>query len=206
MSKKTGVWNGIASIFILILLGLSMFIYNKTFNDIDFQVKSATILNKNIELQPFSLIDNKGNKFSKYNLLNNWSIMFFGFTSCGGVCPKIMEDLVTIKSLLNDSKNLQYIMISLDPSNDSYQEMNKYVTSFHKDFIGLSGEEEQIKSLATELHISYMKINLEDKINYEIDHSGIVLLINPKGRLYAIFSMPHNANDMAEDLKNITNL
>src|SRR5580704_962475 len=44
-------------------------------------------------IQDFQLTDHKGRQFSKNNLMGHWTIMFFGFTHCGYVCPTTMTEL-----------------------------------------------------------------------------------------------------------------
>jgi cytochrome oxidase Cu insertion factor (SCO1/SenC/PrrC family) len=40
--------------------------------------------------------------------------------------------------------------------------------------------------------------------DYQIDHSGTLLLMDPQGNLFGIFSMPHDANSIAKDFALIT--
>ena len=36
---------------------------------------------------------------------------------------------------------------------------------------------------------------------YTIDHSGTILMIDPKGNFYALFSTPHNVDSIVHDFK-----
>ena len=40
--------------------------------------------------------------------------------------------------------------------------------------------------------------------NYDIDHSGSILLVDPEGKLMAVFSIPHNGKNIAKDYETIT--
>src|SRR5436190_17097641 len=44
-------------------------------------------------IKDFNLVDHKGRHFSKENLMNHWTMMFFGFTHCGYVCPTTLTEL-----------------------------------------------------------------------------------------------------------------
>jgi protein SCO1/2 len=39
--------------------------------------------------------------------------------------------------------------------------------------------------------------------SYTIDHSGTILVIDPKGNWYALFNTPHEAKNIAKDFETI---
>jgi protein SCO1/2 len=54
------------------------------------------------------------------------------------------------------------------------------------------------------LNILFAKVKPDnDNEDYQIDHSGTVLLINPDGNLTAFFSPPIDPKELAEDYKSI---
>lgn len=53
-----------------------------------------------------------------------------------------------------------------------------------------------------EMGIAYAKINNKESSepeNYDIQHSGAVMLFNPQGELNAFFTTPHHADLLAKD-------
>lgn len=48
---------------------------------------------------------------------------------------------------------------------------------------------------------SQTAVGSQNKADYQIDHSGTVLLIDPKGELYAVFSMPHDPESISKDFR-----
>src|SRR5689334_17653699 len=92
------------------------------------------------EINDFNLTGSDGKPFTKANLNGQWTMMFFGFTNCGMVCPTTMAALSDMyKQLEKDlPKNQmpQVVMVSVDPDRDSQQRMKEYVTSFNPHFIG----------------------------------------------------------------------
>ena len=57
--------------------------------------------------------------------------------------------------------------------------------------------------MTKEMGIVYAKIthnNMSEK-NYDIEHTGTIILINPQGKLCAFFTTPHSAEKMAEDYR-----
>lgn len=132
--------------------------------------------------------------------------MFFGFTNCGYLCPTTMAELGKMYRILESQhvKQLpQIVMVSIDPERDDQNKLFNYVTSFHPQFYGARGQEEAIKNMTHEMGIAYAKIlekeGTGDTKNYDIQHSGAVILFNPQGELNAFFTTPHHADVLAKD-------
>lgn len=101
-----------------------------------------------------------------------------------------MAELTKMYHLLEDKgiKNLpRVVMISIDPERDNQEKLGSYVTSFHPDFYGARGDEESIKLMTREMGIAYAKVIEQgnDSKNYDIQHSGALMLFNPQGELNA---------------------
>ncbi|MCW8408526.1 SCO family protein [Legionella sp. PATHC035] len=143
--------------------------------------------------------------FDNKSLKGKWTLMFFGFTNCGYVCPTTMAELTKMYHILEDKgvNNLpRIVMISIDPERDSPEKLRGYVTSFHPHFYGARGNEESIKSMTREMGIAYAKVvekGVDDATNYDIQHSGALMLFNPQGELNAFFTTPHHADLLAKD-------
>lgn len=164
--------------------------------------QAATILSTPRSIQPFQLQDHHGQSFSHAQLKNKWTLLFFGFTRCRGLCPKVMTELKSTYEQLPSSlqKQLQIALVSIDPARDDLPSLATFVNAFNEDFLGVRGETAAIKALTKELGIVYMETT-DEQGEYDIDHSGTLLLFNPKGQLHALFSMPHEGTVIASDLQ-----
>lgn len=153
----------------------------------------------------FSLtgIDNK--PFTNQSLEGHWTLMFFGFTHCGSVCPTTFAELSKMYTLLEEKavKNLpQVMMISVDPDRDNLQQLGTFVHAFNPNFYAARGEIKDIQALARELGIAYAKVQNKgsnEPNDYQIEHSGALMLFNPQGQLIAFFTTPHRAALLAKD-------
>ncbi len=63
----------------------------------------------------------------------------------------------------------------------------------------MTGTLEEIKKLAEGLGIYFQKQS-PDGDNYVVDHSAAVLVVDPEGRLSALFSGPHVIDNFVHDL------
>jgi protein SCO1/2 len=161
------------------------------------------------EMIDFELTDNTGKPFTKANLKGHWTMLFFGFTNCGMVCPTTMAALNDMYKHLSTelpSERLPaVVMISVDPDRDSVERMNEYVSAFNPNFVGARAEMPQIETLEKELHLVAVKMQADGaaKNQYTINHSAEIMLFNPEGQLQAFMAYPHKADQMAKDYKAI---
>lgn len=90
-------------------------------------------------------------------------------------------------------KNVQFIMVSIDPERDTAERLRTFVTGFNKNFIGINGAKKELEAFSGQFHVSYKKeIQQSDKTaGYSFSHSSALFLINPRARLKGILSAPH---------------
>lgn len=171
----------------------------------DMRKFQGTFLDKPRTVKPFKLTGIDGIPFSNASLEGQWTMVFFGFTSCGSICPTTMAELGKMYRLLQKkgTKKLpQVVMISVDPERDSLDKLTQYVKAFDSHFYGASGNEHLINAMTKEMGIAYSKVAPkadEDPQSYEIEHTGTIILFNPQGQLSAFFTMPHYASSLAKD-------
>lgn len=167
-------------------------------------MQAGTILSKPRDIVSFNLIDENNQPFSQKNLQGHWSLLFFGFTGCPNICPTTFAELKKVAQNLNQmhAEQPQIILVSIDPEEDTPAQLKRYVSAFNPNFKGLTGSSREIDKLTHDLNVVYLKTPKKNGKpgEYDIDHSGTLLLVNPQGQLAAFFSMPHQANKIAQDL------
>ncbi len=199
----------IASIAILAFLFGLWFHYNTQANKVSAELLSATELSQPRVITPFLLTDDKNRPFTLENFKGQWSLLFFGFTNCPDLCPTTLASLnQSYKKLaaLGQKPLPQIVFISVDPEKDNPRRINNYLQNFNPNFIGATGSEEYLHGLTKELSIIYAKVvdkKLADDEDYSIDHSGAVIIVNPRGQFFGIFSAPLNAEHIAQDMQAI---
>lgn len=149
------------------------------------------------------LIDQDGNPFDSVRLEGKWTIMLFGFTFCPDICPTALADLNRMVSSNGENPlsaeelaDLQIVMVSVDPERDTPEVLNNYVKFFNEDFVGVTGNPHFIRKLAAELNIAYNKVPMEGEGEYTVDHSGNLVIINPRGHYHGFFRHPQDSMQM----------
>ena len=137
----------------------------------------------------FSLTDHRGLSFTRDDLTDRWTLIFFGFTHCPDICPTTMAELAELKSQLADTEasDARVVMVSVDPARDTPDRLAQYVPYFHPDFIGVTGEFADILSVAQRLNAPFRKVSEPDG-GYQMEHSANVMLMNPRGDYHGFFA------------------
>lgn len=200
----------VAVAIVALLLGLWVHRNTQGADQTKISTTMATVLNPARTIESFQLTSDTGKPFSKQNLLGHWSLLFFGFTHCPDLCPTTLS-LLNKAYLTMQQQQLQpmpqVVFISVDPERDAAPGVIKqYLSSFNSQFIGATGKQSVLNQLTQSFSVVTMKVMNKDSehgAHYTIDHSGVILLVDPKAELYAIFSTPHNPAIIAKDVEHI---
>ncbi len=200
-------------IIIALLLGIAANLFlTSTTNDatkvIPIQLSSGTLISNPRPLLDFSLQDHAGKAFTQESIKGRWHLLTFGYTHCPDICPTTLAMLAQMDDQLSkhDPKPIIDIdFITIDPQRDTAETLANYMPYFNKTFIGVTGKTEELNKLTRQLGILYARVEADgSQLDYLMDHSSSIILINPQGGFQAIFSAPHDAALMAEDLLKIT--
>lgn len=190
---------------------LKLFIYTITililwFNQFTQAYASTAPLTKPQTINAFELTSGTHQPFNNQSLQGHWTLLYFGFTNSTSTSPTAMATLnkAYVKLAIANKTLPQVVFVSIDPDRDSIAQTQKYATSFNENFEGATGNKDQLQQLTKQLKVSYSIPDQNSAINYQIKQSNSILVIDPKGRLYAIFSAPHNSDQIAKDYAAIT--
>ena len=125
----------------------------------------------------FSLKDMNNNTVTQESFNGPLTAIFFGFTHCPDVCPMTLNKMdIVLDKLKEENKTLKVFFISVDPERDTPKVVKNYLNSFSNNFIGITGNAEEIYLLSKSWGILSQKIFSEDG-TYNIDHSSPVILL-----------------------------
>lgn len=148
------------------------------------QFDNVQIFQPSRKISEFELITSNREGFNLSGLKNHWSIVFLGYTYCPDICPTTLTDLAQIyPELSKQVKNAQVVFISADPKRDTKQQLTEYIRFFNKEFIAATGSHPQLLPFTRELGLIYSLSGEGD--DYLVNHSGSLVVVNPKGELVA---------------------
>jgi|GEM_PF-317817 len=132
-------------------------------------------------------------------------LVFFGFTQCPDICPAVLSEVSEAMRLLGpQAKDVQVLMVTVDPERDNPTVLSDYMAAFNPDFKGLVGSPEQLKKTASSFKAFYAKSPLSDG-NYTMDHSTSFYLLDQNGNPRVLLSHQIGAAAIAHDIKALLN-
>lgn len=206
MSKETN-FKGLIPLSIIAFAAIAGFIASQFyFSDKD-QVKNFNSLLVYPESKAFSgfeLTDHNGDKVKIDDFADQWTLIFFGFTHCPDVCPTTLAELKkAYKTLAN--RNItnapKVLFVSVDPERDNNQTLKDYIHFFNPDFKAATGNDANLLALTSQVGVAFhIGAHEAGDMNYTVDHTAAIFVVNPMKQLYGLFRTPHEANKIVEDL------
>ncbi|MDE1206618.1 SCO family protein [Tenacibaculum larymnensis] len=110
-------------------------------------------------------------------------VMVMIYTTCKAACPRLVADMRNIEAKIPKKYNsdLQYVLISIDPKNDTPEKLKAFAKENYMDdehWTFLQGTEESVREFANVLAVKYKQISPLD-----FSHSNIISVFNPEGEL-----------------------
>ncbi len=153
---------------------------------------------------PFHLIDQDGRAFSDADLRGKWHLVFFGYTHCPDVCPTTLNEIALALDKLGKHArdDVGVVFVSVDPERDTPAVLKSYVQSFDAPITALSGSAAAVAEAAKVYHVYYAKHPRPDG-GYDMDHSAVVYVMDPRGRFTATFTPDTTADAIAARLQKL---
>lgn len=147
------------------------------------------------------LNDHNGQKRSLHDFQGRVVVVFFGYTSCPDICPTMLARLAEVMRALGPaSQHVQVLFVTLDPGRDSAERLKEFVPWFYPSFLGLRGDEAQIKAVTEEFRVFSARKNVDSDLGYVLDHSTGAYVFDPAGRLRLYIKDGTSVEDIAADI------
>lgn len=167
------------------------------------EYRAASMYPQARAVEPFELHDADGNAFTEADFTGGWSLVFFGFTNCPDICPDTLGRLATAMERLDQMRvdnPPRVVFVSVDPERDDGEAMRDYVKWFDDDFRAITGDDEALMELTRQLGALYVRQAADDTGFYSVDHSGMIVIVDPEGRMVGRFPQPLDTEAMIADL------
>jgi protein SCO1/2 len=152
----------------------------------------------------FTLPSTLGRDASLADFEGELVLLNFGFTSCPDVCPTV---LAKMRALLLDAQALDIavrpLFVTLDPERDSLESLASYLGYFDAEFVGMTGTRTQIDAVAAQFRVLHERRALDSSLEYAIDHSSHIYLIDRRGRVRVMFGGSHRLPDMVDAVRRL---
>ncbi|MFY8031495.1 MAG: SCO family protein [Devosia sp.] len=130
----------------------------------------------------YALVDQRGNPIDQTMLVGQPSLLFFGYTHCPDVCPTTMGEMAGwFETLGTDVGTLKAYFVTVDPTRDTPEMLNDYVSWVSDRITGVTGDPAQIDRIVKAWAVLAEKVPGAVDGDYTVNHTASVFLVNPKG-------------------------
>lgn len=152
-------------------------------------------------LEDFTLQRTDGRPLTLADLRGRWSVVFVGFTHCPDACPQTLAVLRDIERAwpAQDGLRPDMYLVSVDPERDDAATLADYAGYFSPSIVAARGTHDQLEPFTRQLGMVYMRTP-QASGDYTVDHSTHLAVIDPQGRLVALFRPPLAADAIVADL------
>lgn len=153
----------------------------------------------------FQLTDERGGTVTEEAFLGRPTAVFFGYTHCPDICPITMGKLrMAIGQMPADLQDdVQVLFVSVDPERDDPARLTEYTASFGPQFVGLTSDEESLKSLTKRYRATFSYEMPDEHGDYLVSHPSAVYVFDAQGRARLLMRNDDPAQAIARDLERL---
>ena len=152
---------------------------------------------------PFRLVDQTGKTRTDADFRGRFMLIYFGYSFCPDVCPTTLSVMAQALDALKD-KRVVPVFITIDPERDTPKVLADYMKAFGADFVGLTGSAAAIKDVEKTYRVYAVKKPIDPnnpKRGYGMDHSSVLYLMGPDGKLISFYDEAISPENLAKELK-----
>ncbi|HEX9812567.1 MAG TPA: SCO family protein [Burkholderiales bacterium] len=146
-----------------------------------------------------ALTAHTGKRVSTADYRGQILILFFGFSNCPDICSPTLAKLAALRKALGpDAAQVQVFFVTVDPKNDTPQQLAGFLPKFDPTFIGLTGSADELTVAAREYKVVAVPSGSSTE---RFDHSGSIMVKDKAGKLRLIWRNDLSVEDMAHDIR-----
>jgi len=152
----------------------------------------------------FTLVDENGATVTDRDVIDQPSLVYFGYTFCPDVCPlDNARNAEAVEILESRGDIVKPVFISIDPQRDTPEILRDFTDNLHPRMVGLTGTPEQVKA-ASQTYRTYFKKQETEEGNeqfYLVDHSTFTYLAFPDEGFIEFFKRDTTPEALADGVQ-----
>jgi protein SCO1 len=159
------------------------------------------------QMPDFTLTDTNAKPVKLSELRGKVVMIFFGYTHCPDICPFSLASFRLVKRELGtDASRVQFVMISVDGTRDTPEILGRYVKAFDTDFIGLTGDENDVRKIGLNYGVHFEKQQpTGTEAAYLVAHTTYTYLLDAQGQWRMVFPFKTPVESVAADIRKVIN-
>jgi protein SCO1/2 len=149
----------------------------------------------------FTMIGQDGRVVTNADLAGRPYLVFFGYTHCPDFCPTALLDISAVFKELGPDKKVAALFVTVDPERDTPNILKTYLENFDSRIIGLTGDPSKTEAIAKAFRVYAKKVPGEKPGDYTVDHTGVVYLMDKRGKFVSAFNLQRPPQQAARELE-----
>ena len=149
----------------------------------------------------FTMIGQDGRVVTNADLVGRPYLVFFGYTHCPDFCPTALFDISAVFKEMGADKKVSALFVTVDPERDTPDVLKPYLENFDSRIIGLTGDNQKIEAIARAFRVYAKKVPSGKASDYTVDHTGVVYLMDKRGKFVSAFNLQRPPQQAARELE-----
>ena len=146
----------------------------------------------------FSLVDHRGRSVSDRDFRGRYLLVFFGYANCPAICPVGLRHMTEALDVLRESgRNVQPILITVDPENDTPEALAERLPKIHPRLVGLTGTPDALKAARRSYKVEANPTGQSSNGTTLFSHGTFIYLMGPDGQLLSVLPPVMDPETMA---------
>ncbi|MCZ2108830.1 MAG: SCO family protein [Dehalococcoidia bacterium] len=149
------------------------------------------------------LTDTSGNPFDLQKDTQGYvTLLYVGYTHCPDVCPAHMADLATAMKKMSPDvlSKVKVVFVTADPDRDTGPVLRKWLDLFNKDFIGLTGTQQQVDDFQRSIGIQPATREDLGNGNYAVNHAAFIIAFGTENVAHLVYPSGITVDTWVHDL------
>ena len=152
----------------------------------------------------FALVDDHGRAVTDADYHGRHAVLFFGFTHCKVVCPRMLDRINAALDALGPlADGVQPLYISVDPARDTPEVMRRFLETRYPRFTGLTGDAAAIERMKSSYKVFAQKQQPDETGAYDVPHTAMIFVVGSDGNYITHFHDAAEAAEIADRLRSI---
>jgi protein SCO1/2 len=156
----------------------------------------------------FFLADTSGRAFDFATATKGYvTLLFFGYTYCPDQCPMHMANLsAALKRMpAAAAERVKLVFVTTDPARDTPQVLRRWLDTFDRRFVGLTGSEPEIARVQRMAGVPVATKSGPANGSYAVAHANFVLAYSKDDLAHVIYPGGVSKDDWVHDLPLLIN-
>ncbi|MQW76425.1 SCO family protein [Nocardioides sp. dk4132] len=166
---------------------------------------SGTAVEPPFDVAATTLSDTDGEPFAlAEDTEDPLTLVFFGYTRCPDICPAVMSTITSALTRLDEEtrEQVQVVFVTTDPSRDDPATLRRYLDRFDEDFVGVTGELEEIGELAESVGVFVAGAEELASGGYDLgSHGAQVIAVDQDGQAPMYWGQDTSSAEYAHDIE-----